>query len=914
LSAAVARAREGDACVVVVQGEAGSGKSWLLEQLISSVTRPRSPSGSLSAAGMPDIQLLRASGHPAEQALPFAGLHQLLHPVRARIDTLPDIQRDAVGAALALQARSSTPPAQQFAVAAGVHTLLTTLAEERPLLVVVDDVHWLDTATIQTLGFVARRLDSDPVALVLATRPMVDAHPFADASAVVELGPLGDDDARELLRTAHPELVPAVADEVIRVAAGLPLALVEVPADLRPEQRRGEVPLTPTLPAGPTLDRLFSSRLGELDEDAETALLLASLDELDRDELSQALAAVGLSVTALEPAERVGLVLLHRDGITFSHPLVRSAVQRRARETARRRGHAVLADLFGDSPDRRAWHLHEMADGVDATVAEALAAAAAAAEARAAPAEAGRAWEAAASRSTTRAEAAPRLTRAAGAYLRAGDATASRRVFDGLVAASVGPVERARCERGRLVTASWAAFERPDADHVLGLAASASPTAPDVAAALLGDLGLGLMVAGRWSEAARVMADARANTSASGPSLRNRLVDDMVAVMVGAPGAGALLRSDWDLELTDAALCDPELPAVHAASVRCWIGDPDGAARVLARMHTSLQRTGAVGMIGVIVAALADVDQRVGDWDKAAAGLETAERLCAATGLLAPLAFVRLRYALLLAARGADTACRDRLEAGAAAAGDLPLVSHLVEVALGQLALGAGRTQDAVDHLVRAGEIERREGMREPAYTSRSADLVEAWWRLRHEDEAAAELDRFSRDAEAVDRPSALAELARSRALLVATEDIDEAFATVLARFAPLRDPFGHARAELCWGERLRRAGRKHDARTPLRGAADTFGRLGADAWARRALAELAACGERRVVDAGPASVLTPQELQVAMAVANGSSNPEVAAALYLSRRTVEYHLSSAYRKLGVRDRHELAALLRPQV
>lgn len=893
LVVAARQAVSGASSVVVVRGAAGAGKSWLLDRLREKLDV--------------DLLVLRARGHPAEQDLPFAGLHQLLGPLIDLVATLPDPQRQAIEAALAL---GSSAPSDRFAVAAGVHGLITSAAERQPVVALVDDTHWLDTSTLQAVVFAARRLEADPVAVLLTCRTDEDQVLHGTGFDTIDLGPLDDAAARTLLRSVHPELATLVVNEVLASAAGLPLALREIPADLTPAQRQGLEPLPEWLPTGATFERLYRSRLGGLDEHDRRALLVASLEDLDRATLGTALASLDLDVAALDTAERSGLVRWSRERLELSHPTVRSAVQHAVTDADRRTAHRAIATALADDPARQAWHLEALAVGPDETTAAALDAAASAAADRGAYAEAARAWETAANRTTDVAQARDRLAMAALGYVRCGAFPPLIRVLDRLVEGAADPAERIAWDAERLTARLWSSPTTPDTDVVLHRAIVAAADMPEAAARLMATLALGLAVLGRYKAAVDVAAQARTCVPEAEDNLQVALTFDMVDVAVGRAGAGRVLRSGWADHLSDEELAEVRLPISQAALVLSWIDEPEAAAGILRRQHRVLQEAGSLSQLGICSGILASVSHRLGDWAGGRAEFTLSARLCADTDFAGPLPHIDLRHAYLLAAAGEEKECRALVDRALQVAKGQPSVDHLADCVLGLLELSLGRCEEAVVHLQAAGEAERANGLAEPGYSSRVGDLCEALWRLRRPEEAAEDLAEYQNLAARAGREVALAIAARCRGLVAPAEEIDGWFRRSVEVHRRRNDLFEAARTELCWGQRLRRVRRKRDARQHLRVALDGFGRLGADAWAQYARAELAACGERRRSGWAASAELTPRELEVAVTVARGATNPETAAALCMSRRTVEYHLTSVYRKLRVSDRAGLAAAL----
>lgn len=912
LRAQVAEALAGRAATIVVRGQAGIGKTWLLDRLVEGQTAvgPSPEDRARPEAHAADPRVLRLVAHPAEEGLPYAGLHQLLGPVVDRLGALPDPQRAAIEGALAL---APQPPSDAFAVASGVHRLVADAAEARPILMVVDDVQWLDPATRQALFFAARRLDADRVAVVLAARSPHRPDVRAARSTTIDLAPLDDGAARALVRRQHPGVsVPAV-EAIVAAAQGLPLALVEIPAGLDEAQLGTGDRLPDPLPLGTRLGELYAARLAALPDGALLALLVASLEPLRPDQLAAALGELGLALDVLDGAERTGLVRLGTDGPQFPHAATASAVQAAATTSMRIRAHRVLASVLRSEPARRARHLAVLVPGPDPDVAEAWVAAADEAERRGAWLAAGEAHEAAAERRTgpaSRADADRR--RAAAAYARAGAARSLVAVLRVLARGTDDPSVRLGLEAELVAAQAWAGGPGVDAEIERARAVGERLAHEDARAAarLRAVVAIALVTSGRAADAHQDLAAARRLAPDPDDPVLAATYDLLDAFLAGSAGSERLVA--WAEALTDVELAVPSLELVAATTTLIWSDEPARADVLLARQCRVLRAVGALGQVGVSDGQRAVISQRRGDWTQAEARFVGAVDRCTDTDLVGPLPHIRLRYAYLLAAQGRAERCRGLVDAARRADPASPLVAHMTGCILGLLELGAGRPAEARGLLESAGDVERRAGINHPGYSSRMADLVEARWQLRDLDAAAEASSSLAAQAERWGRAGPLAAAARCRAMLGPADEVDDGFAAALGLHHRAVDVFEEARTELAWGRRLRRDQRKRDARPHLRAAFDTFERLGADPWAGRARSELAACGERRVAGRSATADLTPRELEVAVAVARGVSNPQAAAELCISRRTVEDHLGRVYRKLGVADRHALARVLLP--
>jgi DNA-binding CsgD family transcriptional regulator len=723
----------------------------------------------------------------------------------------------------------------------------------------------------------------------------------------IDLRPLDDASARTLVRSRFPAATVPAVEAIVAAAHGLPLALNEIPVDLTEAQLRAEDPLPEPLPVGATLGELYAGRLADLDDDALLALLVASLEPLRRDQLVSVLARLDLDLDVLHIPERTGLVRLGPEGAEFPHAATAGAVQAGATDRMRRRAHQALADLFSDEPSRRARHLAVVVTGPDEQVARAWSAAAADAERRGAWLVAGHAHEAAARRRPGGADRIA-LRAAAAAFAHAGAATPLVRLLKELTATASRPAERLTVETELLAARVWSGDPALDVRTARSLADRLGPVAPTEAARLRTVIALALVISGRATDARSDLVAARRLVPEPTDAGLAVSYDLLEAYLAGAGGSARL--AEWIDTLTDAELVGPSLELVAATSTLLWSDEPELADALLARQCEALRAVGALGLIGVSEGLRAAITQRRGDWTGAAARFLGAIDLCADTDLLGPLPHIRLRYAYLLAAQGRESRCRAVVDEVRRADPGSPLLDHLGTCILGLLELTLGRAAEARDLLVLAGAIERDADINQPGYSSRAVDLVDAHWRTGDLDAARREADALAVQAELWGRGGPLAAAARCRAMLGPDDRVDPEFAAAVAFHRTAVDVFEEARTELAWGRRLRRMQRKRDARPHLRAALETFERLDAEPWAAQARSELAACGERRTAGRSFTAELTPRELEVAVAVARGASNRQAAAELCISRRTVEDHLGRVYRKLGVADRHDLAAAL----
>jgi DNA-binding CsgD family transcriptional regulator len=882
----------------VVRGQAGIGKSWLIDRVIE-VEQP-----TIEATR---TLVLRASGHRYESDLPFAGLHQLLLPVSENLDLLADPQRQAIERALA---RRPAAAEHRYAAAVALHSLLAMLGEQHPVLVVIEDVHVLDAATTASVLFAARRLTTDRVAMVLTTQDPVE--PTGIAADDIGLTLLGDADARQMMNEQYPDLTPTVRDEMVRVAGGLPLVLSEAPAELTVAQRRGLEALPAVVPIGPTLSQRLRNRLASIGTDARLGVLIVSLDRLGHATSTTALDAAGVDAHAIDAAVTAGLLTTSSTGVELAHPAVAAAVQAGADATMFTRARRALAVSFADEPHHEVWFLDVPTQVVDDALATKWDAAAADAEARRAWSEAASAYEHGARHARGSAHRR-RLVRAALCHGRIGTPAAVLRLLDELIGTTDHPDERLRLESQRITTQSWSRSQHIDADTVGHLVSSSSGASTTAVATMLASLAVTALLWGDNAGALAAVDEAKRHTGSNDPGIADRLICDIVEIVGGRIGAGDVLHSDWLDEVSDEQLLDPTVPVFLAAFVLVLTDDAERARAVAGRLHDVAERAADLGHLGLATGLLGFVDQRRGDMAAARTRYSTATELLLGTEFMAVRPHLELRHAHLLAALGDEVKCRSIVATFEHDAGASPVLAHLVTSTLGLLELTIGECHLAVTLLERAEEMVVAMQLGEPGYITQTGDLVEALWRLRRTDRAGEFLHRYAVDAEAIGRPSALAIVSRSRGLIDVDESIDEHFALAhhYHRLAP--DRYQQARTDLCWGMRLRRARRKSDARGPLRSALGAFDAMGASPWAACAASELAACGERRRTAWAAVDELTPRELEVAVAVADGATNPAVAAALGISVRTIEDHLTRIYRKLDIEGRRALpAALARP--
>jgi DNA-binding CsgD family transcriptional regulator len=894
----LASARAGRGSALVVRGEPGIGKSALL---------------AYAEEQADGIRVLRARGVEAEAELAFSGLYELLRPVLALAADIPERQAAALQGAFGL----GPPVDSRLLIGAGTLSCLAAAAEVQPLLCLVDDAHWLDAASADALVFAARRLEADAIALLFAARdgdPRTFEPPGVPA---LVLDALDRDEAVELLRGSG--LSPRVVADLHRAAIGNPLALLELPAVLSEKQRAGLEPLPEPLPVTKAIQAAYARRIESLPGPTRRALLVAAAEPSgDLGVIARACASVGVESGALAAAEDAGLIAIVDAGVVFHHPLVSGAAYHAAWASDRRGVHAALADAVGsEDRSREAWHLAEAAAGPDERVAAALEEVARAAYARSGYRSAARMLERAAALTPPGPRRAERLHFAAILHFYAHAIARALTLLDEAEAASPADDIRARVRLLRL--ALWY-YRDPHRAATLLLEeardrAEDDPRMAALAAALAACFRAHLRDGGGALEAAR---QTREHAS------RSDLADDAFAavgagngfVAAGLPGDAGPLR-EQAIALFQAREWRYDNPEDW---VQGYTGVYAGATLVLLGEHETLRdRVASLAAefvpgdeVSLMLARglLGTADYLGGRWVEARVAIVESLRLANEIGWLGPQVHAYRRIlAQLAAAQGAEEETRAQHDEAARNA-SIEWAGFVGTGALALLALGRGDYTEAVeryeaDVLPLVGPLVLYHDV---------ADAIEAYLRAGRAAEAERWLDAFTGQADQSGWPWALARAAHLQALTPGGPDYEERFQAALDWHERAQQPFLHARTKLAYGECLRREGQRRRAREHLRSALTTFESLGAVPWAEQAATQLRATGEqvRRRRDPDT-SKLTPQELQVALVVARGATNKEAAAQLFLSPKTIEKHLGSAYGKLGLRSRAELARLFTAQ-
>jgi DNA-binding CsgD family transcriptional regulator len=898
-------ARAGRGGALVLRGEPGIGKSALCRYALD------------QAAGM---RRIHARGVQSEADLAFAGLSELLGALSEHVDALPPVQAAALSDALG---RSEGAPVGRFAVLAGTLSLLSTVAEDGPLLAVIDDVQWLDPASADALTFAARRLEDAGVALIFAVRSGEGGqHPVERAGLEIrDLHGLDEERAGALLaELAEADPAPGVVRGLVRATQGNPLALHEATRLLSADQLAGRAALPEPLPLSDLLADAFARRTAALEPDAQRALLVAAASGDERmAAVVSGLGALGLSPESLRAAEDAGLVSIADGRLEFLHPLARSAAYQSGLPAERRRVHAALAEGLRDDPERRAWHLAAAAVVPDEAVAGELEEAGRAARRRGAHLTAARTLERAAQLTADPDGRARRRLKAAADAQFGGQAPWAIELLDHALVDAQDPVVRAKAIHARAGLEVFAGSTARGRDLLRREAEGLTERDPRRAVLML-------------LTGAEIHLICGELPAAHATALRaSELAGSLEGTVAGLPGALAgtlqMMRgSPPPDERLGAALprlmTAPDLPPsawllLHFAGMDLVYSERyDDARALLTSMIDGLRAASVIGALPVPLMVLAEVHFRTGAWSDAHAAVTEASALAAHTNELSFQAWSLGTAARLEAARGRERECRrcvrDALELGRRF--DLSPIFSQAHAAQGFAALGVGALAEAIDSLEQAGRRIDRDGVGHPGVLLWGPDLIEAYFRAGRAGDAERLLKRFTAGAEATDCTWARAAAARCRIMLADGEGAEVAYAEALRWHALTPTPFEAARTHLVYGEHLRRLGRKTPARAALVSAIDSFERLGAEPWSARARDELGT-GRTRVTPASDgrsllADSLTDRELQVALVVGRGATNQEAAARLFLSPKTIAAHLQRIYRKLDIHRRSELARLV----
>lgn len=893
-------ARVADSGVLVLVGEAGIGKTALLRE-------------AEELAGT--MRVLRADGVRSEQMIPFAGLLQLLRPLLPLLTEIPVSQARALRSALLLEP-PGTVTHSRFAVGAATLSLLSRAAEDRPVAVLVDDGHLLDQPSVEALTFAARRLVSDPVALLVSVRASAPGAAVWSELPALPLHGLDPESAGRLVTTAAArEATGAAVRRLHQATGGNPLALLELAADA---EEVANLPAGSPVEVSERLTRSFIGRAEGLSAPARTVLLVAAADSTSVATVHRACRELGLVDGSLTEAEDAGLVAVTGDRVTFRHPLVRSAVYGAADPATRRAVHRALAKVVqAHETDRLAWHVSRGAEGPDEATAATLELAGRSASSRGAFAIAVQAHERAAELTVDPARLAPRLLAAAEAGWLAGASADATALLDRGLAAGPDPATTARILELRGAIETRCGSLEAARTTLVDAARDLVGPDPDGAVRLLADAVHAcfyLADPATALSAAETIEKILDRTSEVDSRFHGTMALGMARILSGAGQSGSdHIRAAVAMLPHLDGYPDPlRLPRRILAGL--WLRESDPARTLLGDQIERLRDEAALGALPYLLMHLARDDATTDRWQDAEASYLEAIHLATETGQSTDLATSLAGLAWLRARLGRADDCRSTV----AAAGDLCSGRHIhigtawLDFAQGDLEAGLGNLAGAAVHYERLETLLVDRGVSDPD-VSAAAELVEAYLHLGRADDALHLAETFTSKAMDKGQPWALARAHRALALCRQGDLREESFRTAGELHAQTADKYEAARTELAFGACLRRERRRVEAREHLRSAVDSFEDLGARPWADKAAQELAATGEtvqRReamVIDA-----LTPQERQVAQLLAGGRTTREAAAALFLSPKTVEYHLRHVYAKLGVRSREALAAALEP--
>ena len=868
-------ARSGHGGALVVSGEPGIGKTSLLDH---------------AAATAGDMCVVRARGIEAETSVPFVGLVDLLTPLAGLVSNLPDRQAEALRSALAL---GPTQPVDRLAVLVGAFNLLCAAAEEQPVLALVDDAHWLDAASAEAIGFAAHRIAADRIALVIGTRTRSQTE-----LPSVGLRPLTADQARELLEQRG--LAPDGLADAVQNAAGIPLALLELAAaDGRFEPGRS------------SLEEAYARVVEALPDSCREAMLLLATCRSDRTPvIRRALAAAGLTDEAYAPAERDGLVQIEPGRIGFRHPLIRSAVYASATGPDRRRAHATLAAACVE-PElewERVAHLAAAATEPDEELAAAVERLASDVRLRGGAIATVEWYQRAAALSAEPGARVRRLLAAADAAQAGGRRDAAESILAEVESERPAPADVARVEllRGRLEARSGST--RAAGARLLRAARRLEAADAHAAATLYIESVDPSIRAGRPQEA--LEASARALDLAG--------TGDQLALLARIARAASLVF------LGDAAAAERDIDAVAAdvartpsvqgdLQLRAYLGMTLAFAERIPVAGETLDELideceqAAPGALTYPLISRAWLRRITGAWEGVQADGQRAVRLARQLGRANDECWGLSILTWIAAAQGRldEDALAEQQELSQRL--EVPYQLMCVHACRGHHALAAGTADAAVEELARALALKHECGIADATtHPVLGADLVEALVRCGRDADASAAAEALHAEALRSGRGSALA--VAERAMAVAGDDPAARFARARELHAEADDPFAAARTALAWGDALRREGRRVESRELLDEARAGFERLGAALWEEQAASALARSGKVLRREPTQRDELTPAELEVASLVSEGKRNKEIAAALWMSEKTVEAHLSRIYRKAGVRNRAELAA------
>jgi DNA-binding CsgD family transcriptional regulator len=892
------RVRAAQSSVQVLRGQPGVGKTALLDYVAERAS---------------DCRVARIAGVESEMELAFAGLHLLCAPMLDGLEGLPSPQRNALQVAFGMQDGDAP---DRFLIGLAVLTLLAGAAEAEPLVCLVDDVQWLDRATAQTLTFVARRLLAERIAMVFAVREPTDITELSGLPGLV-VGGLSDGDARVLLASAIPgRLDERVRDQIVAETRGNPLALLELPRGMTPAELAGGFGLTDARPLASRVEETFMQRVRALPAESQRLLLVAAAEPVgDATLLWRAAESLGIRGDAGKPAEEAGLIDLGIR-VRFRHPLVRSAAYRAAHFRDRQEVHRALAEATDPEtdPDRRAWHRARAASGPDESVADELERSADRAQARGGTAAAAAFLAHAAELTPDPEQRGRRALAAAQAKFDAADSDEALALLATAELTPLDELQRARLERLR----AEIVFARTRGSEAPGLLIDAARRLEPLDAALARETHLeataAAMYAGRLGGKPGVREAAQSAQAAPAAPQPPRAIDLLLDGLAtrfaeGYPAGVPPLRTALDSFRHVEGLTARDARWLWLACRMAQdLWDDELWYELAARGLRLARDTGALRVLPIAATYRASLHVHAGAFGAASSLVEEANAIIRATGM-APLKFASM---MLAGWRGNEVEALELFEPArpeATARGE-GLGLGVLEWATALLYNGNGRYAEALAAAQRGCE-EDDDGL----FAWTLVELIEAGVRSAATDAASAALDRLSARTQASGTDWALGIEAGSRALLSNGPDAERLYREAVERLERSRGVVHLARAQLLYGEWLRRENRRVDAREQLRAAYERFEQIGAEAFAERARRELVATGEtapRRTVETR--DVLTPQEAQIARMASDRQTNPEIGATLFISPRTVEYHLRKVFTKLDISSRKELQSALADKV
>jgi len=891
---------EGGGAAAVIAGEAGVGKTALLMH-VADVASERG------------LRVLGACGKESEAVLAFATLADLLRPLREKFAGLPQAQRQALEVCLAFSSGPATGP---LAACAGALGVLASAADEQPLAVLVDDFQWVDPQSRQVLLFAARRLAAERIVMFFAVRDEPGAQPPERDLPALRISGLSVAECAELARGLGADISGPALRSLVELTGGNPLAVLENLAGVPDGMGAFEAD---RLTLGVRLENAWGRVVEELPEDTRHALFVAAADSASGGcHVEAALSTLRLSLGSLAHAERRGLVRTVGGQIQLRHPLMRPVVVGRTPLWARAAAYRALAGAAGGH--LRAWYLAAAATGPDDAAAEALAVAAVDARQRSGYGASARTWRRAAELTADHGMRARRLLHAATDACLAGDWGPAVAWCQEALARCNDPVLVAEAELilGRART--WAGDPLPAFDGLVRAAAVIRPASPGWAAALLAEATLPAAMTGRIHLARQVAQQAEElgeDTGAAAAGVSASLTVLALAaeafVMAGELDHAARCRDRAKALLPSADLAVEQQGAAFMAQGDIWTERYDQGRVCLDAIVDCGRRMGAPAILSLALGLSGELGWWTGRWASAYADATEALQWAEEMNQVGLIGHALSQLSRIAAARGDRERCEEHVQRAhqdvePRGVGCLGVYNA---AALGLCALSCGDLTAAIDHLERAWDAAQAAGLGTPNVIPFAGDLAEALARAGAAERAEQVLAWLQERADATGLIYPRAAAARARGIL--SHDPAEAEAWFAAARSANQErpmPFEQARTLLCEGEALRRARRPGASRRPLRHALTIFTGLAARPWAARAMTELAATGARNDTSTSAVDCLSPQELQVARAVGRGLNNIEAAAALFVSRKTVEAHLTRVYRKLGIRSRTELTRLM----